>query len=190
MWKLRAGALFALSVGFLATWVACGGEVVSIESPDAGGTASGDNGPSGNGPSDAGNAARPPCENAVMDGQETDVDCGGTACGKCRDGKACLAAGDCAGGACIANQCATPACNDLAANGDETDIDCGGPVCGRCTIGRHCIAATDCVSGTCNAGTCACPKGMTGAATAGGSGRLLHRRDRGHEGSVQPVPPR
>ena len=45
------------------------------------------------------------CSNAVRDGAESDVDCGGGACPKCADGKACVAASDCAAGACSAGKC-------------------------------------------------------------------------------------
>jgi hypothetical protein len=41
--------------------------------------------------------AASPCANNVVDGTETDIDCGGAACGKCANGKRCALATDCAG---------------------------------------------------------------------------------------------
>src|SRR5260221_3208578 len=44
-----------------------------------------------------------PCHNGKKDGTETDVDCGGTDCPKCDDGKKCTQVSDCASGTC--NSC-------------------------------------------------------------------------------------
>ena len=41
-------------------------------------------------------AAGPSCSNGVRDGDETDIDCGGGACPACANGRACVAARDCA----------------------------------------------------------------------------------------------
>ncbi|MFT3773278.1 MAG: MopE-related protein [Minicystis sp.] len=41
------------------------------------------------------------CGNNAKDGTETDVDCGGAACGKCATGKGCLVASDCTSNVCI-----------------------------------------------------------------------------------------
>ncbi len=41
-----------------------------------------------------------PCANGVKDGTETDVDCGGSGCSKCANGKTCTLASDCASGNC------------------------------------------------------------------------------------------
>ncbi|MGZ3456797.1 MAG: hypothetical protein ACXVEF_44740, partial [Polyangiales bacterium] len=75
----------------------------------------------------------PSCTNGLIDGDETDVDCGGS-CGKCDPGRGCASASDCAGGVCSKGLCAAPSCTDGAKNGDETDIDCGGS-CGPCADG-------------------------------------------------------
>ena len=109
------------------------------------------------------------CLNTIKDGAESDVDCGGNVCGKCIDGKKCLAKMDCAGGACLNSACATPACTNKETDGDETDTDAGGSICAKCTTGKRCVAATDCVSGAC-ARTCRCPKGMIEVSRAGGGG--------------------
>ncbi|MCC6969561.1 MAG: SUMF1/EgtB/PvdO family nonheme iron enzyme, partial [Phycisphaerales bacterium] len=117
-----------------------------------------------------GDAVVETCVNTIKDGNETDVDCGGNACGKCIDGKVCIAKTDCAGGACLEGKCATPACTNKEIDGDETDIDCGGELCARCTIGKRCLQNGDCVSGTCANALCRCPKGMIEASRAGGGG--------------------
>ena len=45
------------------------------------------------------------CSDAVKNGNETDVDCGGGTCAACAAGKICAAPGDCASGVCTANVC-------------------------------------------------------------------------------------
>lgn len=100
------------------------------------------------------------CSNAYKDGLETDVDCGGTACAQCVDGKACVKDSDCAGNACVGKVCKTATCTDGVKNGDESDIDCGGTVCPKCTIGKACGKGDDCTSKSCGGGQCACPANM------------------------------
>ena len=46
-----------------------------------------------------------PPGNGAKDGDETDVDCGGTSGRACDDGKACAVYGDCASGVCTAGKC-------------------------------------------------------------------------------------
>ena len=72
-------------------------------------------------------------------------DCGGLACPKCDDLKACGAAADCTSGVCTGNICQAPTCADTVSNGDETDVDCGGPTCVlRCDDALACaIGALD-----------------------------------------------
>lgn len=110
------------------------------------------------------------CVNTIKDGAETDVDCGGNVCGKCIDGKTCIAKTDCAGGACLNGKCATPACTNKETDGDETDTDCGGSICAKCTTGKRCTKASDCVSAACTNNFCRCPKGMIESSRAGGGG--------------------
>ncbi|KAK9815473.1 hypothetical protein WJX72_004251 [[Myrmecia] bisecta] len=61
------------------------------------------------------------CSDNVMDGRETDINCGGN-CGKCVDGKKCKINNDCISDICDRNVCVS--CNDAAKNGAETDVDC------------------------------------------------------------------
>lgn len=110
------------------------------------------------------------CADSAKNGKETDVDCGGTECTPCIDGKACVANTDCAGGFCDKGLCSTASCTDSDTNGKETDVDCGGDTCAKCNIGKRCKAGTDCVSGTCNVEACACPPGMTTVSRAEGIG--------------------
>lgn len=57
-----------------------------------------------------------PCTNGVKDGSETDVDCGGSSCGKCGLGKSCgWNSMNCAVGACLGNQCIL--CSDTDGGG-------------------------------------------------------------------------
>ena len=84
----------------------------------------------------SGSNPEPTCDDGIQNGDETDIDCGGScaACATCDDG---IQNGDetdidC-GGSCAA--CAT--CDDGIQNGDETDIDCGGScaACATCNDG-------------------------------------------------------
>ncbi len=92
------------------------------------------------------------CMDDVRNGDETDVDCGGS-CPGCETGEMCGIAGDCLSGVCTAGVCAAPSCTDMVLNGDETDVDCGGS-CPACVPGEMCTMASDCVSMVCDAGIC------------------------------------
>jgi E3 ubiquitin-protein ligase HERC3 len=46
-----------------------------------------------------------PCADDRRDGAETDVDCGGSACSRCADGKTCIRDTDCRGGRCSGGRC-------------------------------------------------------------------------------------
>jgi hypothetical protein len=80
------------------------------------------------------------------DGNETDVDCGGTCTIKCADGKMCAVNGDCVNGDCFGGTCVS--CMDGKKDGNETDVDCGGS-CGPCAFGAGCKVGGDCKSGFC-----------------------------------------
>ncbi len=118
------------------------------------------------------------CANKAMDGDETDIDCGGSKCVKCDVGKKCTSDSDCIygkgtclDGTCAAKECTKsttcsnaysgstcdtkaqkctilPTCFDSKLNQDESDIDCGG-VCRQCDVGEKCKSNLDCTSDQC-----------------------------------------
>lgn len=91
------------------------------------------------------------CTDGILDGNESDLDCGGS-CAGCGTGEQCFGGADCAGGLCTSGICGSSnQCADFTRDGDETDIDCGGSVCGACGDGRACAVAADCASQTCSA---------------------------------------
>jgi hypothetical protein len=87
------------------------------------------------------------CEDRALDGDESDVDCGGS-CRPCAGGGACTVAADCVTQACDGGHCRAPSCGDAIRDGYEIDIDCG-PGCGKCVDGAHCHESDDCLSGKC-----------------------------------------
>ncbi len=99
------------------------------------------------------------CVDNTQQGNEADVDCGGTSgCGACADGKRCDATTDCEmDSACISDVCQPSTCTNTMTDGFETDVDCGGDQCtARCGLGLTCVTSTDCVvGGACDNGTCA-----------------------------------
>jgi hypothetical protein len=90
----------------------------------------------------------PTCLNAVRDGDEAGVDCGGSCkpCPVCSDGmrNGDEEAVDC-GGSCDA----CPTCEDGLQNGSESDEDCGG-TCSRCDTNQRCRESADCESLVCS----------------------------------------
>ena len=67
----------------------------------------------------------PRCDDGEANGDETDVDCGGS-CGPCALGSACGGAEDCASGVCGEGVCLREACENGEQDLDESDVDCGG----------------------------------------------------------------
>ena len=107
-----------------------------------------------------GGMAGPNCGDNLQNGQESDVDCGGSQCGQCADGKRCKINGDCQANSCIGGLCGKPmqaSCQDGAKNGGETDTDCGGLDCPQCAEGLRCVNNSDCQTGRCAGGRCAPP---------------------------------
>jgi len=86
----------------------------------------------------------------TKNGDETDVDCGGSRVEKCADGKGCLKGGDCESGVCKSGTCAPPGPDDGIKNADETDVDCGGAKAPKCALGKACKAHDDCGSDACS----------------------------------------
>jgi hypothetical protein len=105
--------------------------------------------------------AAPAANDAVTNGDETDVDCGGAHAPKCDALKACKVAGDCSTGVCIDKGqgllCQAPAIDDGVKNGEETDVDCGGPAAPACADAKSCKERRDCNSDVCTAGVCVAP---------------------------------
>ena len=97
------------------------------------------------------------CFDGVKDGTETDVDCGGPACGPCGVGKACALPGDCQTALCYGSPktCMGPTCTDGVKNGTETDVDCGGGCPKTCALDQGCLADADCKGGKCAGNKCA-----------------------------------
>lgn len=119
------------------------------------------------------------CADGRVNGDETDLDCGGPTCGGCGEARLCLVDDDCASRSCEANRCtgfscsdgvqngtetgvdcgggcaacATPSCFNTTRDGDETDVDCGGS-CGPCAPGQACVVPADCGLGDCVSGVC------------------------------------
>ena len=105
---------------------------------------------SGPGPSAA-------CDDGEKNGDESDVDCGGS-CSACADGKSCSAPTDCVSGNCEGGSCVpagpTVSCTDGEKNGDETDIDCGGSCAQKCDTEKACNTDNDCISYKCEGNLC------------------------------------
>lgn len=74
------------------------------------------------------------CMDDVLNGDETDTDCGNSCGATCIPGEICDSPGDCTTGVCDIGECADAACDDDVLNGDEVDVDCGGTCPQPCTI--------------------------------------------------------
>ncbi len=99
------------------------------------------------------------CTDGKLDGNETDIDCGGGTCAPCGDDKGCESPSDCQSNSCVAHVCSTPPsqCSDGTKDGNETDVDCGGGTCPACVNGKACAMGADCQSGACNQDVCGAP---------------------------------
>jgi len=96
----------------------------------------------------------PTPHDGIKNGDETDVDCGGTKAPVCAVGNTCLAGTDCADKACIGGVCTAPSPTDGVKNGDETDVDCGGAESAKCGIFQTCNDASNCSSNVCVGNQC------------------------------------
>ncbi|HMR78939.1 MAG TPA: SUMF1/EgtB/PvdO family nonheme iron enzyme [Polyangiaceae bacterium] len=110
---------------------------------------------SGDAANDAPFDAAAHCNNQTLDGDESDVDCGGS-CLPCAQDKKCNAGSDCAEGVCdaTAKTCKGATCVDQVKNGSETDKDCGGSNCDPCDDKLACAGPSDCKSGVCSSNIC------------------------------------
>lgn len=104
------------------------------------------------------------CDDGVLDGDETDVDCGGS-CPPCEDDEMCAVNGDCASQACKSGVClGDPACTDEAPCGPSA-LACHASACVDfacvdeplddvvCDDGLVCTSDDACVAGACLAST-------------------------------------
>ena len=99
----------------------------------------------------------PNCSDNQQNGNETDVDCGGSCGSTCARGEVCVTDFDCSSRSCgLSRLCQEPNCSDGIQNGDEPDVDCG-HTCGiACVLGQYCYDNQDCESGICGVdGLCA-----------------------------------
>jgi hypothetical protein len=102
--------------------------------------------------SDANTCVAPQCNDNSLNGEETDVDCGGPTCAGCALGDTCDTGGDCLSGACSGT--CQPSCTDGVLNNGETDEDCGGPSCEQCPLDSACLIDADCDSDQCLSNVC------------------------------------
>lgn len=128
------------------------------------------------------------CENEVLDGDETDVDCGGSCPVGCDMGESCIQDDDCESKDCDpdTNMCGSGtsgnsggsgntgntgggSCDDGTQNQDETDVDCGGMCGATCEGGEDCIDGDDCVSELCGDDN-TCQQGSVWCVDADGDG--------------------
>lgn len=97
--------------------------------------------------------AVPTCFDAVQNGNETALNCGGDCVKKCIQGQGCKIKADCdpsvANIDCIDHACSVPSCKDGSPDGDETDTDCGGTCPDKCADAKKCRVAADCTSNRC-----------------------------------------
>lgn len=93
-----------------------------------------------------------PCADRIKDGDESDIDCGGSsaACPRCPAAAMCASPDDCQTGGCTNGRCRVASCTDGVRDGFEGDIDCGAG-CPDCTNGQRCAANPDCESNSCTA---------------------------------------
>jgi hypothetical protein len=90
-------------------------------------------------------SSAPSCSDSIQDGDESDVDCGGS-CSPCDDGKGCAVATDCKGGSCATSGLCAPA---TCAASPFCKRD--GSQCPLACAGKACSADSDCASGACDA---------------------------------------
>jgi hypothetical protein len=106
---------------------------------------------------------QPACDDRMQNGDETDVDCGGSCPDDCDDGEGCLVGDDCISGVCDPDMlvCMAPACDDGVMNGDETDLDCGGACGNTCETGEDCLIGGDCIDDVCDPDDLTCAPPLT-----------------------------
>jgi len=116
--------------------------------------------------SDAGASSDGPglntCQDHIIDGSESDIDCGGT-CAKCEDGRVCVSNTDCAAGRCSSSL----TCRSCGLRLISTELACP-PECNSCA-GGTCYMLCDGGS-ACKNTVAACPKGFACTVMCTGAG--------------------
>lgn len=98
------------------------------------------------------------CGDGVVNGDETDVDCGGS-CGPCDDGQGCAAPDDCTSEVCTDGTCQAPRCGDGVVHEGEA-CDEGGPTdtctaeCTPAECGNGVIEGAEACDDTTESATC------------------------------------
>jgi hypothetical protein len=88
------------------------------------------------------------CHDRVKDGDESDVDCGGSCSLGCPTSGQCTQASDCYSNTCTdAGVCGAPSCTNGVRDGFETDVDCGSQCKTACDVGERCYTDSDCGAG-------------------------------------------
>jgi hypothetical protein len=106
-------------------------------------------------PCDSGRCAGAPpadtCHDRLLDGDESDIDCGGSCALKCPAAETCRGAADCQTAGCDSGKCRAASCSDGVRDGIEADVDCGAIMgCALCAVGKQCVNGGDCASGNCS----------------------------------------
>ena len=92
------------------------------------------------------------CSDGILNGDETDIDCGGPVCHSCADTQRCDFDSDCSSQNCAGppgghNVCSS--CRNGLQDGTESDIDCGADCPLQCGDTSRCYADSDCMSMHC-----------------------------------------
>ena len=95
------------------------------------------------------------CTDKLRDGDESDIDCGGSCRAKCANNRQCLVSSDCKTSYCVNNVCRSGNCTDGYQNQGETDVDCGGNCPAKCDLHSKCVKNSDCTTNLCSDGYCA-----------------------------------
>jgi hypothetical protein len=109
-----------------------------------------------------GTCGKADCADGRRNGNESDVDCGGSCVAesrRCSLDQLCASGSDCDSGVCTGGSCRPATCGDLTKSADETGVDCGGP-CEGCAAGVACGKDKDCKDQRCIASIC-----VTGSCT-------------------------
>jgi len=159
-WTLRdeAAASSGSGSGSTASAGGAGGAMsTSSSSTDVGGVGGAGGGGGVGGAGGVGGNDLQMCLDAVKNGAETGIDCGGGVCPECIICEGCKESSDCLSNCCAGGKCVNPiggmcnmvtTCPNGCQDGTETDVDCGGGNgCPQpCGPAKMCIENTDCES--------------------------------------------